>query len=234
VSGVRLVRLPSLREFVLQLDDPARWRDRPVSDLRLSYARAAAVVLGGMMQADAAAPGSGGTLLPPYLFLWRHHIELALKSILELLEEDPAAWQSATGQALPPGLSGQAQGEHSLEHLWNLVSPWVVTVWSREAHLWHLPRMTPTEVGDLIRQFHQIDPNGQDARYDRDTSGSPTMLGVNRVDLHWTESNMQGIAEFLAWALVEIGAVMGIRASEAESRSRRRAELEAAGDDDGA
>lgn len=92
--------------------------------------------------------------------------------------------------------------------------------------------MTPAEVAVLIPQLHDIDPNGQGVRYDRDTDGNPTMLGISRVDLEWAERNMQGIAEFLAWTRSEIGAVMRILLSEAEYQAQRFAEWEAARDDE--
>ena len=231
MTRVRLTRPPSLREWAQNVE-PARWRDQPVSGLALSYAQAAAAVLRSMTEAEVAAPGSGGKLLPPYLFLWRHHIELALKSVLKTLCEDPVAWTAATGCTLPAGMAGAAVRGHSLERLWNLASLPITAVWSRATHLWRLPEMTPAEADDLIRQLHRIDPNGQGARYDRDTDRSPTMLGVSLVDLEWTDGNLYGIAVFLAWAGAEIGAVMGVRPSEAEAAAHRQAAMEAGAEED--
>jgi hypothetical protein len=158
---------------------------------------------------------------------------LQLKSILELVAEAVPAWKAATGQALAPNLFSDVEGKHSLVRLWNRVRPQAETVWGNDKHLWHLPRMAPKEVSDLIPQLHAIDPNGQGVRYDRDTKGNLTMLGVSRVDAEWAEGNMQGIAEFLSWARWEIGAVMGILPSEAEDQAQRLAVWEAMRDDDG-
>jgi hypothetical protein len=182
---------------------------------------------------SAETPGGSNALLPPYLFLWRHHIELQLKSVLELLANARAEAETATGLCLPRDLFSGVQGEHSLLRLWNLVRPRAEAVWGNDKHLWPLPSMKPTEVSDLIRQLHAIDPSGQGVRYDRDKKGNPTMLGVSRVDLQWTERNMQGIAEFLWWARAEMGAVMRILPSEAEYQEQLLAEREAAADDEG-
>jgi hypothetical protein len=233
MTSIWLIRPPSLREFAKHYDEPHRWRDRPVSDLPGSYAQAASMLVEAMIRTESATRGAAYALLPPYLYLWRHHIELQLKSILELMAEGPPAWEAATGEALPQDLLSRVQLEHSLASLWNLVHPRAETAWERDEHLWHLPGMTPTEVADLVRQLHDIDPNGQGVRYDRGTDGRPTMIGVSRVDLEWAERNMQGIAEFLAWACAEIGAVMRIRMSEDQYQAYRIAEQEAARDDEG-
>ena len=82
--------------------------------------------------------------------------------------------------------------------------------------------MAPTDVSHLLRQLHDIDPNGDGVRYDFDSKGNPTMLQVRRVDLEHAERNMRGISEFLIWAHSEVGSVMGILPSEAEIALARR------------
>lgn len=233
MTAIWLERPPSVAEFMSHPDEPGRWRERPVSGLPGAYARAASMLMEGMIRSASETPGASNALLPPFLFLWRHHIELQLKSILELVAEAVPAWEAATGQALAPNLFSDVQGEHSLVRLWNRVRPQAETVWEREEHLWHLPRMAPEEVSGLIPQLHAIDPNGQGVRYDRDSKGNVTMLGVSRVDLEWAEGNMQGIAEFLSWARWEIGAVMRVLPSEAEEQAQRLAMWEAMRDDEG-
>lgn len=232
MTGAWLVRPPSLREFMEHSDDPGNWRDRPVSELPGSYARAASMLLEGMIRSAVATPGAANPLLPPYLFLWRHHFELQLKAIVAMMNDNLPAWESATGEILPAGFLSKVQQEHSLARLWNAVRPRAETVWSRDDHLWHLPVMTPGAAADLISQLHQIDPNGQGVRYDRDKQNRPTMIGVTRVDLEWAEGNLQGIGEFLAWTRAEIGAVMGVLASEADYQGQRLSEWEAASDDE--
>jgi hypothetical protein len=233
MTPIWLERLPSVAEFMSHPNEPDRWRERPVSGLPGAYARAASMLMEGMIRSASETPGGGNALLPPYLFLWRHHIELQLKAVLGLIAEALPAWEAATGQALPPNIFGDVQGEHSLDRLWRRVRPRAETVWGRGGHLWHLPGLRPAEVSDLIRQLHAIDPDGQGVRYDHNRNGGLTMLGISRVDLEWAEHNMRGIAEFLSWARAEIGAVMRILPSEAEDQEQRHAMWEAMRDEEG-
>jgi hypothetical protein len=219
---------------MLHYGDPAAWRDRPVSNLPGAYAVAANVLMESMVRSAADGRGTAGRLLPPYLYLWRHHIELQLKSILELLEENLPAWKTATGQDILPDCFSGALRSHSLKRLWEQVRPLAGTVLAREQHLWTPRSMPLTDASGLLSELDAIDPRGDGARYERHVNGDLTLLDVSRVDLEHAERNMQGIAEFLWWTRSEIGAVIGVLASEAQDQEYRLAELEAAQDDEGA
>src|SRR5450756_142135 len=205
MTSVWLDRGPSVAEFMSHPEEPEYWNDRPVMNMPLAYMRAASVLLEGMISMESQTPGSANALLPPYLFLRRHHIEIQLKRILETVSEDLSKWNAATGQHVAPNVFTEVSRSHGLKTLWEQVRPMAETVLANETPAWHFRGMTLADVSDRIGEFDSIDPRGDGARYDRDTAGNPTMLGINRVDLEHTEDNMQRIAEFLHWAYLEIG-----------------------------
>jgi hypothetical protein len=227
-----LSRPPSVAELLMHYRDPARWRTRPVSDMPGAYWQAASLLLEGMIAKASERPGAANTFIPPYLFLWRHHIELQLKAILETVATDGPRWTAATGQAVPPDLFSGVQTSHSLLKLWRRVSPLAESVLQKQQYDWSLPTMQLPDVSALIDQLHQIDPGGDGVRYDRRNDGTLTMLGVNRVDLEHAQRMLSGIAEFLQWALREIGATMGVLLSEAATEEQLRQQWDAMDDDD--
>ncbi|SRR6266567_1196844 len=224
MTPVWLERQPSLGEFSSVPDEPNRWRDRPVWNLPVSYAGAASVLMEKMISLASERKPEASALLPPYLFLWRHHFEMRLKSILKTVtdNDNPSRWSAATGQIVPPDLfDNRVSRTHSLQDLWKRVQPLAETVRASGTHVWQLPGLTATDVSELIEQLDAIDPRADGARYARDTKGNLTMLNVNRVDLEHAEHNMLGIAEFLLWARLEIGYMVinpPYQADEAEKR----------------
>lgn len=212
--------------------DPARWRTRPVSNMPGAYGQAASLLLEGMIAKASESPGAANAFIPPYLFLWRHHIELQLKEILKTVATDGVRWTAATEQDVRPNLFSGLQTSHSLQKLWQRVSPLAKTVLQKPQYDWHLPAMPLSAVSALIDQLHQIDPGGDRVRYDRRTDGELTMLDVNRVDLQHAQRMLSGIAEFLQWAHLEIGTTIGVFLSEAATEEQHRQQSEATGDDD--
>ena len=229
MTSVWLARLPSVREFTSGIDEPERLRDRPVSYLPGAYTQAASVLMEKMI--SLASEAAGSALIPPYLFLRRHHFEMQLKSILRTVANNPSRWREATGAA--PGLfDDRAKKTHSLRDLWGRIQPMVEAVWANETHTWQLPRLTVTDVSELIRQLDDIDPKGDGVRYARHSDGQLTMLGVSRVDLEYTERNMLDITEFLWWARLEIGVTVINLPYEADEAEVRRVVTWQAGSDE--
>ena len=223
MTSVTLTREPLIPEFEAYPNEPERWTG-PLWDLPGGYARAASLLMEAVKRLVLQTEPGADQLIPAYLFLWRHHFEVQLKSILELVEATQSewkygrafGWEAVTGMRLPEGLFQDVSREHSLQRLWERVQPLTEIVWDREPHQWPLPSMTPRQVALLIKQFHDLDPNGDGVRYAYDARGNPTMLRVRRVDLEHAEKNMLGISQFLEWARSEIGAVMGVLPGEAE------------------
>jgi hypothetical protein len=205
MTYVWLRRQPSLREFVSGIDEPEGWRDRPVSGLPGAYAGAASVLMEKMISLAPEAQDRASALLPPYLFLRRHHFEMQLKSILRTVADNSSRWSTVTGQNVAPGLFDVVSRMHSLLRLWERVQPIAETALANETHVRQPPDVTPTEISELIEQLDDIDPRGDGVRYARDNRGNLTMLGVSRVDLEHTERKMLDITEFLWWVRVEVG-----------------------------
>lgn len=207
MTSVWLARRPSLREYVDRIEEPERWHDRPVSGLSGAYAGAAAVLMEKMISlASERMYNQASALLPPYLYLRRHHFEMQLKSILRTVVNNSSRWSAATGQNVPPNLfDDDVRKTHRLLRLWNRVQPIAETVWANETHKWQLPSLAATDISELIEQLHAIDPRGDGVRYARHNTGELTMLDISRVELEHTERNMLDIAEFLWWIRLEVG-----------------------------
>jgi hypothetical protein len=209
-----------------------QYRTRPVSNLPIAYGQAASLLLDGMISRAKQSPGAANDFIPPYLFLWRHCIELQLKETLEMVANHTSQWTTATGQAVDTTFFAKDIREsHSLLRLWQEINPLVETILQKPQHDWHLPVLPLATVASLIGQLHQIDPGGDGVRYDRRRDGNPTMLGVNRVDLEHTQYYLFGIAEFLLWADRKIGTTMGLYLSESASEAERSQVAEALADD---
>lgn len=207
MTQIWLRRQPSLREFASGIDEPRRWRDRPVSGLPGAYGGAAAVLMEKMISLAREEPDRASALLPPYLFLRRHHFEMQLKSILRTVANNSSKWSAITGQNVAHNLFDDDAGRtHSLLRLWTRAQPIVETIWA--THRWQLPRVTAPDISELIEQLQAIDPGGDGVRYVRHNNGGLTMSGISRVDLEHAERNMLDIAEFLWWARLEVGYVV--------------------------
>ena len=108
-------------------------------------------------------------LVYPIIYLYRHHIELVLKSIFEsssiLLDHTP------TEDEL------KALGRHSLLELWTAIRPLLNSVCDRAGN----PPFPETElegIDSYIRQIHEHDPDGQRFRYATIKTRGAGQLGV--------------------------------------------------------
>ena len=106
MTSLWLARPPSVAEFMALEDKPEHWRARPVWNLPVSYAGAASVLMEKMISLASERKPETSALLPPYLFLWRHHFEMRLKSILKSIADNPSKWSAATGQSRVIGKVG--------------------------------------------------------------------------------------------------------------------------------
>lgn len=125
-----------------------------------------------------------GTVSPdvvvfPLAFLWRHHVELALKDLI------------ATGRALQGDESGFPQG-HKLMSLWWEAKPYVLFCGSDDA-----PELKNVEAS--IQEFERIDPYADGFRYplNRDRSAA-TMPDVPAIlNLRTLQDAMEAVSNFL-------------------------------------
>jgi hypothetical protein len=156
-------------------------RGRP--DTRIMGFRMAAELL-----ADTIAQGRDqDVLVYPFLLCWRHHIELALK---DLIEEACRLLQETTPKV---------DDTHSLERLWN--------TFCRP----RLQRIDPRAVdeldnaGRLIAELHALDPIGDAFRYHvtKETKKHPatfTLPGVDNLAIDQVHKTCEGLSNLLGGA----------------------------------
>jgi len=103
----------------------------------LGYRRAAELLLPELITR------SNEQLVFPFLFLWRHHIELYLKFLIELAPRDQ-------------GKTGKVEKVHTLTDLWNSLRPLLE------------PDMLDSDlaaVQQIVLDLHDVDPRSTEARY---------------------------------------------------------------------
>jgi hypothetical protein len=115
----------------------------------------------------------------PFAFLWRHHIELALKEIIRAGDQ-----VSGTPAQLIEG--------HKLWQLWVLAKPHVVSVGLVDSTVL-------ANVERALQEIHQIDPSGTNFRYAKNKTGlAPSLPNhlklVNLVTMH---ESMEALANYL-------------------------------------
>jgi len=128
--------------------------------------------------------GDADGLFMPIAYLFRHAIELKLKSLIrsagsaELIEISAKIEEKLEGHALHP--------------LWIVARHAIESRWPDETKL----VVNNTEA--LIQDFHRIDRSGQQLRYTRDLDGASTMKGLpEAVDLEQVREAVQGVFNLL-------------------------------------
>ena len=120
-------------------------------------------------------------LIYPVANCWRHHIELQLKYLLPILKRllgEPA---------------GSIKG-HDVVKLWDEVQPRLASAFPEE------PRADSDNVGRLLRQLHNLDPDGQNFRYHRRTDGSLALTNIGRLDIQTWHKVLVRVSNFLSAA----------------------------------
>ncbi len=111
----------------------------------------------GYLAAQVCDSGSEqDTLIYPIVYLYRHHVELVLKSIIETAS-------ALLGQELPER-DLRKLDQHGLAELWYVAKPLLDPVCERANN----PPFPPDDlegVGSYIGQIHAHDPDGQRFRY---------------------------------------------------------------------
>lgn len=116
------------------------------------------------------------SLIFPFAQCWRHHIELLLKDLLgDLRHLD--------------GQSAVNRKHHKINNLWQEVRPLVIGFHGADDDLIHVDR--------VLGQLAMIDPDGQEFRYHARTDGTPTLQGLDRVDVSKFHAAMLGVSDYL-------------------------------------
>lgn len=144
-------------------------------------------------------------LVFPLAFLWRHHVELALKEII------------AVGRQL----AGEPWGfpaNHRLLSLWNEARPHVIQCGDSTA-----PELANVEAN--LREFETIDPGSDGFRYplNRDRTARSLPSAPEYVNLARLHEGMVALANFLSGVGSELGGRVAYRA-EMEAEMRREQE----------
>jgi hypothetical protein len=134
--------------------------------------------------------GSGQDFLVyPIIYLYRHHIELTLKSIIRtaysLLDE------AVTGKSSDP------LTQHDLSKLWALARPLLNAV-SKIADNSAFPLDDLEGIDSYIRQMHEHDPDGQRFRYPTTRKGTPSLRSdLTSINIRDLSNALEKLADYL-------------------------------------
>lgn len=139
-----------------------------------AYRRAAEVLFDSVVE----SPCDRDAIMLPFLFLWRHHVEISLKRLISELNE-------ASGRkAYPPPT-------HKLSCLWTEVRQALVKIW---------PKASPEPlmaIGKAIEDLERLDATGEKWRYPTDRKGNSILPTGLRFSLSRFHEVMQGISNLI-------------------------------------
>jgi hypothetical protein len=118
------------------------------------------------------------TLIFPFAACWRHYVELQLKSLIGECQ-----------QLLDVPM--RARGGHNIEQLWSELRPLLLRAFPRE------DRTELRTVGRLLAQLAEMDPDSQAFRYAERRDGTPTLAGVDHLDIAEFHGALLGVAHYL-------------------------------------
>lgn len=132
-----------------------------------------------LVNSVADRSGTADSLIFPIVFLYRHYIELRLKSLLKdghrLLDKEH-----------------KQKSEHQLSKLWPKVRDILVELWPDENE----DDLVIFE--SLINQFEQVDPRSTTFRYPQDFAGNSSLkIDIPRVNLR----NLKEVVEAMAFIM---------------------------------
>lgn len=154
----------------------------PSGDFRRAdgYRRAALVL------ADELSHGlrDEETLVYPFVYCWRHHLELMLKMLIKDSAE-------LYGRPLPENLSKT----HSLASLWASVKPYIRESFPDD------PTADTTIPDRVVGQFANIDPHGMTLRYAHTPEGKPTGATPRRVEIMQFSQALLNFSKYIEGAI---------------------------------
>ncbi len=158
-------------------------RPRDMEGYVAGYRRAAVA----LFRAAEAGDGSPDYFVFPLAFLWRHHLELALKDVI------------ATGRAVA-GDEWGFPAHHRLIDLWREARPHVAQCGDPAA-----PELANVEAN--LREFEGIDPGSDAFRYplNRDRTDRSLSNAPEHVNLRALHIAMEALANFLSAVRSELG-----------------------------
>ena len=128
-------------------------------------------------------------LVYPVIFLYRHHVELALKNSIRRIP------YLINRELTEP--EQQHLGRHRLDLLWQDLKPMLTDV-SEEAGWEVLPVADVEGIDSYIRQLTELDPDSFAFRYTRSKSGTPSLPpDLKLINLRHFAEIMERLADYL-------------------------------------
>ena len=123
-------------------------------------------------------------LVFPFVYCWRHHIELHLKMLIKDSAE-------AYGQPLPKNFSST----HSLTSLWGVARDYIGRTFPND------PTAAAEVPNKIISQLAAIDPDGIALRYARTSTGNLTTASPAWIEVKPFHSAMLNLSSYLEGAI---------------------------------
>lgn len=166
------------------------------------YRKAATALYGTAVETGT----SPDYLVFPIAFLWRHHLELALKDVISVgrqLAGEPPSFPSG----------------HRLLALWQTARPHIAACGDPTA-----PELTNVEIS--LREFEGIDPYADGFRYplSRDQASQSLPSTLKYVNLRTLHESMEALGNFLDAARSELGVRLNYYAEQEVERRRNSVE----------
>jgi len=120
------------------------------------------------------------TLVYPIIFLYRHYIELQLKSLIKygsILSESP--------EDIPL--------THDIKKLWEKCRRILEEIWPDDSE-------SLNEVEECVLQISEVDPSSQAFRYSKDKGGKNTLPGIKHINLKNFHEKISRVASILEGA----------------------------------
>lgn len=153
-------------------------------------------------------------LVYPIIYLYRHHVELALKS---LIRHTPYLIDRPLTKSEKAHL-----GKHRLDLLWQDLKPMLSAI--GEAAGWgELDAADVEGIDDYIRQLTELDPDSFSFRYTRSKKGTPSLPAeLKHINLRHFAEMLERLADFLDGLNTGLGVLTdGKSEMEAEQRNKK-------------
>lgn len=151
----------------------------------MGYERAARALVNQAVQTDRPQD----TLFYPIAFLFRHYIELRLKTII------------TTGRCLLDQEGAPPFG-HRFDQLWPVCRKVLEDIWPAAG------KKDLDTVESCIGEFCRLDPKAESFRYPVCNNGSASLQNLSRVDINNLEQVMERISSFLETSMMGITAYL--------------------------
>jgi hypothetical protein len=132
--------------------------------------------------------GNKHFLVYPVVFLYRHHIELALKKLI--LHAPYIIGHQLTDTEM------QHLGKHRLDLLWQDLKPMLAAV-CKAAGWGTLSSADEEGINSYISQLTALDPESYSFRYTHSKSGAPSLPSEKRINIRHFAEMMERLADYL-------------------------------------